>query len=87
MQRLIHFKCAYDPAWDYEKKAQEIFGANKCLVQLEKLGSNAHVHFQGYTTMSERMVKDRLTEFSEDHYIKIAARSGLRLRKIHWISL
>lgn len=68
MQRLIHFKATYDPSWDYRAKTKEIFGENKCLVQIEKLDSNTHVHFQGMTSLTDRMLEDRINALSNDHY-------------------
>lgn len=65
---MVHFKCAYDPSWDYAKRAKSVFGENKCIVQLEKLGANAHVHFQGMTSLTERMMEDHLNALSNDHY-------------------
>lgn len=65
---MIHFKCVYDPTWDYAKKAKSIFGENKCLVQLEKLGSNSHVHFQGLTSLSERAIEDHINALSNEHF-------------------
>lgn len=69
MLRLVHFKCTHDQSWNYEEQAKKFFGVNKCMVQLEKIGANDHAHFQGYTTLSERMMKDRISEMSKGHYV------------------
>lgn len=70
---LIHFKCTYDPIWAekgyYEKFAVQLFGGNKCLVVAEKLSSNAHVHFQGYTSLSTQGVKDTIASISACHFV------------------
>ena len=54
---LIHFKCNYDPAWDYPSICQSFFGNNQCLCQAEKMMTNAHVHFQGDTDLTPKQVE------------------------------
>jgi len=68
MSNLIHFKCNYDPSWDYASIARRFFGDGKCLVVAEKMVTNAHVHFQGYSAHSTALVDKFITEFAATHY-------------------
>ena len=68
--RLEHFTCKYDPAWNYEEIAEEMFDGGRYLVMLEKLSTNAHVHFQGETTLAERTFQNKRQELSAQHFIR-----------------
>lgn len=68
MSTLVHFKCNYDPTWDYKLIASRFFSGRKCIVQAEKLSTNAHVHFQGYTDMSDRRYEEEITKLSTSHF-------------------
>lgn len=68
--RLEHFVCKFDPAWDYKEIAEDLFNGPKCLVMLEKLSTNAHVHFQGETSLAERTFQNKRGELSKQHFIK-----------------
>jgi len=70
MSRLVHFKCNYDPSWDYPAIARNIFGTSKCLVVAEKLMTNAHVHFQGYSSMTDAQYEATIRDLAKDHYSK-----------------
>jgi len=67
---MQHIKCNYDPSWDYPAIARQLFGANKCLVVAEKLATNAHVHFQGYTDWNDREFEKAMTNLAATHYSK-----------------
>jgi len=66
--RLEHFKCSYDPAWNYQAIAESIFDGPRILVVAEKMDVNAHVHFQGYTNLSRDTFDKRLTALAATHY-------------------
>lgn len=66
--RLIHFKCNYDPKFNYEKIATSFFGDEQCLIVAEKLSTNAHVHFQGYTNKTDRQIEDSITALARGHF-------------------
>jgi len=66
--KLIHWKCTYDQLWNYPQMAKTLFGSNKCLVVAEKMESNAHVHFQGYTSHSDRKLEDIKNDMSDWHF-------------------
>lgn len=68
--RLEHFTCKYDPAWDYEKIAEDMFNGPRYLVMLEKISTNAHVHFQGETSYAERTFANKRQELSATHFIR-----------------
>lgn len=68
--RLEHFTCKYDPAWDYKKIAEDMYNGPRYLVMLEKLSTNAHVHFQGETDYAERTFANMRQELAKDHFIK-----------------
>lgn len=68
--RLEHFTCKYDPAWDYKKIAEDMFNGPRYLVMLEKLATNAHVHFQGETDYAERTFANMRQELSKTHFIR-----------------
>lgn len=67
---MQHIKCNYDPTWDYPAIARNLFGANKCLVVAEKLATNAHVHFQGFTDLGPREFEKAITDLAATHYSK-----------------
>lgn len=68
--RLEHFTCKYDPAWDYKKIAEDMFNGPRYLVMLEKISTNAHVHFQGETDYAERTFANMRQELSATHFIR-----------------
>jgi len=77
MSKLLHFKCNYDPTWreevggpGYGSIARDFFGANKCLVVAEKIASNAHVHFQGYSDMTEAQYEAGIRALAATHFSK-----------------
>lgn len=67
---MQHIKCNYDPTWDYPAIARNLFGGNQCLVVAEKLATNAHVHFQGYTDLGPREFEKAITDLAATHYSK-----------------
>lgn len=68
--RLEHFTCKYDPTWDYEKIAEDMYDGPRYLVMLEKISTNAHVHFQGETTYAERTFANKRQKLSATHFIR-----------------
>jgi len=66
---LEHFKCKYDQKWDYPAIANSMFDGEKVLVVAEKLSSNAHVHFQGITSLAPRTFGDRMTDLAKTHFL------------------
>lgn len=68
--RLEHFTCKYDPAWDYKAIAENMFNGPRYLVMLEKISTNAHVHFQGETDYAERTFANMRQELSATHFIR-----------------
>lgn len=70
LPHLEHFKCKYDQTWDYPAIANSLFDGDKVLVQEEKVSTNHHVHFQGYTSMAPRTFGDRMTQLAATHYVK-----------------
>ena len=67
---LEHWVVRHDQKWDYEGIANSLYDGEKVLVQSEKLSSNHHVHFQGYTSLAPRTFGDRMTELFKTHYMK-----------------
>lgn len=67
---LEHFKCKYDQTWDYPAIANSLFDGEQVLVQEEKVSTNHHVHFQGYTSLAPRTFGERMTELAATHYLK-----------------
>lgn len=67
---LEHFKCKYDQTWDYPAIANRLFDGEKVIVQEEKVSTNHHVHFQGYTSLAPRTFGERMTELAATHYLK-----------------
>lgn len=68
--RLEHFKCIYDPNWKYDEICQMMFDGNKCIAMQEKMGSNPHVHFQGYTQLSKIEFDEMIRQLATKHYTK-----------------
>lgn len=68
--RIEHFVCKYDPAWNYKEIAEDLFNGPRVLVMLEKLATNAHVHFQGETSVAERTFQNKRGELSKQHFIR-----------------
>lgn len=68
--RLEHFTCKYDPAWDYQAIAEKMFNGPRYLVMLEKVSTNAHVHFQGETDYAERTFANMRQDLSATHFIR-----------------
>lgn len=68
--RLEHFKCEYDPTWDYTAVATDIFNGPRVLVIAEKMHINAHVHFQGETTLAPTTFGDKITALAAKHWRK-----------------
>jgi len=65
---LVHFKCKYDHTWDHAKIARDIFGDHKHMVVNEKLSTNPHCHFHGYTDMDDKDVDKYITKLASTHY-------------------
>ena len=65
-----HFVCKYDPAWDYVQIAESLFDGPRCLVVLEKLSSNAHVHFQGETYYAKRTFANKRAALAPLHFMR-----------------
>jgi len=66
--RLEHFKCEFDPTWDWKGIADTLFLPNeKILIVGEKFNKNKHVHLQGYTYDSHRTFANKLTELAKRH--------------------
>jgi len=78
---LEHIKCNYDPTWDYPAIARDLFGNNKCLVVAEKLSVNAHVHFQGYTDLSEREFQKAMTTLAATHFERKVKANGRPVKR------
>lgn len=78
---IVHFKCMYDPSWDYPAIARDLFGGGKCLVVAEKLATNAHVHFQGYTELSERQVERHINALGKTHFQKLVDPNARPLKR------
>lgn len=70
LPHLEHFKCKYDQTWDYPAIANSLFDGEQVLVQEEKVSTNHHVHFQGYTSLAPRTFGERMTELAATHYLK-----------------
>ena len=70
MDTLKHFVCNYDPAWDYPSICAQLFQDNKCLCVAEKISTNAHVHFQGYTDLPPRKWEEIITAIAATHWSK-----------------
>jgi len=62
------FKVDFDPNLDYQGIAESMFIPGKILVVAEKLTSNAHVHFHGYTQDAERTFKNKRQKIADMHY-------------------
>ncbi len=58
--RFVHFKCKFDPAWDYYKIGKDFFGENKALIVAEKLNTISHVHFQGHTDLDQKQILEKI---------------------------
>lgn len=67
---LKHFVCNYDPNWDYPALCGQLFQSNKCLCVAEKISTNAHVHFQGYTDLGEKKWEQEITSIAATHWSK-----------------
>jgi len=66
--RLVHFKCEFDPTWDWKSIANTLFIPDaKILVVGEKFNKNKHVHLQGYTWDAARTFANRLNELAKSH--------------------
>jgi len=69
--RLEHFKVNYDPTWDYEGVAESMFDGPRILVMPEKkLMIGHHVHFQGYTSYSQRTFVNMRGKLALKHYTR-----------------
>lgn len=66
---LEHIKISYDQTFDYQAIAEELFDGEKVLVVQEKVGTNHHVHMQGYTTMAVRTFSNKMTKLAQKHYL------------------
>ncbi len=68
--RLEHFKCVYDPLWKYDEICKMMFDGlgNKCIAMQEKMGSNPHAHFQGYTTLLKPEFDQLISELSKSPF-------------------
>jgi len=66
---LQSFKMDFDPTgFDYQGVAESLFLPGKILVVAEKLTTNAHVHFHGYTRDAERTFKNKRQKICDLHY-------------------
>jgi len=81
-EQLIHFKVVGLPEWDYEAEAFAFFNGAKCIVQYEKLSSNPHVHFQGYTCLGPDAIQKRVTVLSEKHISRTVAPNSRPIRMV-----
>lgn len=66
---LEHLKISYDQTFDYQAIAEDLFDGEKVLVVQEKIGTNHHVHMQGYTTMAARTFSNKMTKLAQKHYL------------------
>ena len=80
--RLEHFKCVYDPLWKYDEICKMMFDRNKCIAMQEKMGSNPHVHFQGYTTLLNPEFDQLISELSKSHFTKKDHPSGRPVKEL-----
>lgn len=78
---FVHFKCNYDPTWDYESICKDFFRENKCMAMAEKMMTNSHVHFQGETDMTPVEFEKALTKLAATHYSKKTNPSGRPLKR------
>lgn len=75
---LRHFKVCYDSSLDYQRICEDVFDRElPALAVLEKVHSNAHVHIQGTTTLSDKAFDKALDDWSESHF-KRRLKSGAR---------
>lgn len=79
---LVHFKCMYDPTWDYASICKDFFGDGKCIAMAEKMTTNAHVHFQGECILSEDAFTKKMTELASTHFSKKEYPSGRPLKRV-----
>jgi len=79
---LVHFKVSGLPEWDYTSVALSFFGGEKYIVQYEKLASNPHVHFQGYTCLGQDAINKRITDLAATHYSKALTPNSRPIRMV-----
>jgi hypothetical protein len=72
MAYMRHFKMSYDPKLHDQipEISRQLYGDNKALVVAEKLHVNAHIHFQGYTDLTEQSFRNKLGVLTKDHYMR-----------------
>ncbi len=66
---FVHFKCKFDPAWDYPAIGKELFGGNKALIVAEKLSTISHVHFQGHTDFDQKQILEKTVTLGKTHFL------------------
>lgn len=70
--RLYHFKVLYDQSWDYPALCARLFDAEQpYLCVLEHINQpNTHVHFQGYSRITEDSMRSRLKRLAAKHHLR-----------------
>ncbi len=70
--RLYHFKILYDQSWDYPALCARIFDPDQpYLCVLEHINQpNTHVHFQGYSKITEDSMRSRLKRLAQKHHLR-----------------
>lgn len=72
----------YDPEWTKMDKwktlGRALFDHYKCLIVVEKLDINAHVHVQGYTCYEDSTFREKVKALTRDHW---AAKAGKRINQ------
>jgi hypothetical protein len=70
--RLYHFKILYDQTWDYPALCARLFDPEqRHLCVLEHINQpNTHVHFQGYSNITEDSMRSRLKRLAQKHHLR-----------------
>lgn len=76
---IRHFITGYDSGINWEEWAIKLYGDGKLIVAAEKLRSNAHVHFHGDSTLTQKEWEKQFNLFKANHPIKKAP-GGANLR-------
>lgn len=67
---------------NYVKVGKTLFGENKCLIVAEKLDCNAHVHMQGFTSLTDNSLEETITKLSSEHFqVRAWEAEKLRLKE------
>ena len=66
---FVHFKCKFDPAWDYPAIGKELFGGNKALIVAKKLTTISHVLFQGHTDFDQKQILEKTVTLGKTHFL------------------